>query len=279
MFVTREIPQVRTIRWKIPTVSWGLVPTMGYLHEGHLSLVRQARSENDRVAVSIYVNPTQFAPNEDLKTYPRDLNRDLDLLREENVDLVFIPDDDVMYPAGFQSKVVVEKVTQPLEGASRPTHFQGVVTIVAKLFNIIQPARAYFGQKDAQQTVVIRRMVKDLNFNLEIVICPIVREPDGLAMSSRNIRLTPKERSAAVVLNQALTAAAESIRSGERNAEVIREQMRNRISQEPLARIDYVSAADPETLVELEEIHSGVLLSQAVFFGETRLIDNTLLTL
>jgi pantoate--beta-alanine ligase len=277
MIITHEIAQVRTARWSDASLRWGLVPTMGYLHEGHLSLVRQARAENDRVAASIYVNPTQFAPNEDLTTYPRNLEQDLALLRAENVDLVFIPDDGLMYPPGFQTKIILEKVTQPLEGASRPTHFQGVATIVAKLFNIFQPTRAYFGQKDAQQTAAIRRMIEDLNFNLEMVVCPIVREADGLAMSSRNVRLTAEQRRAAVVLNQALRKAAESIQAGERNGGTIREQMRAAIAAEPLARLDYVSAADPTTLEELEQIQAGALLSLAVFFGETRLIDNLVL--
>jgi pantoate--beta-alanine ligase len=278
MIVTDKIARVRAARWADPSLSWGLVPTMGYLHEGHIALVRRARAENDRVAVSIYVNPTQFAPTEDLKSYPRDLERDLALLRAEEVDLVFTPDDALMYPPGFQTKIVLEHVAQPLEGASRPTHFQGVATVVAKLFNIFQPARAYFGQKDAQQTVVIRRMVEDMNFNLEIIVHPTVREADGLAMSSRNVRLSAEQRRAAVILNQALTQAAESIRAGERNGDTIREQMRNIIADEPLARLDYVSAADPVTLQELQTIHSGVLLSTAVFFGEVRLIDNVLLT-
>ncbi len=277
MIVTQEIKQVRATRWANSTVSWGLVPTMGFLHEGHLSLVREARENNDRVAVSIYVNPTQFAPEEDLDTYPRDLDKDLALLRDEKVDLVFMPDNHVMYPPGFQTTVILDQVTRPLEGASRPTHFQGVATVVAKLFNIFEPTRAYFGQKDAQQTIVIRRMVEDLNFNLEMVICPIVREPDGLAMSSRNVRLSHEERRAAVILNQALRKAADSIKTGERNAKIIREQMKDMITAEPLARLDYVSAADPMTLEELDEIKNGVLLSTAVFFGKTRLIDNILI--
>ena len=274
MIVTKEITQVRANRWKDPALSWGLVPTMGYLHEGHRALIRQARAENDRLAVTIYVNPTQFAPNEDLTTYPRSLDQDLAMLTAENVDLVFTPDDALMYPPGFQTKIILEEVTQPLEGASRPTHFQGVATVVAKLFNIIQPTRAYFGQKDAQQTVVIGQMVADLNINVDLVICPIVREPDGLALSSRNVKLSAEQRKAAVILHQALTAAAESIQAGERNAAVIRQQMEKRIASEPLARLDYVSAADPTTLQELNEIQSEVLLSTAVFFGQTRLIDN-----
>ena len=272
MIVTADISQIRAIRWAEPTLSWGLVPTMGYLHEGHLALVRQARAENDRLAASIYVNPTQFAPTEDLSTYPRNLERDLALLEAENVDLVFTPDNTVMYPPGFQTKIILDTITQPLEGASRPTHFQGVATVVAKLFNIIQPTRAYFGQKDAQQTVVIRQMIADLNFNLEMIIAPIVREADGLAMSSRNVKLSAEERKAAVILHQALTKAAVLIEAGERDARVIRQQMEAMIASEPLARLDYVSAADPTTLQELTTIESSLLLSLAVFFGSTRLI-------
>jgi pantoate--beta-alanine ligase len=198
------------------------------------------------------------------------------LLHGEGVELVFTPDDSIMYPPGFETKVLLDKVTRPLEGAARPTHFQGVATVVAKLFNIFQPKRAYFGQKDAQQTVVIRRMVEDLNFNVTIVVCPTVREPDGLAMSSRNVRLTPEQRSAAVILNQALREAVVSIQAGERNADLIRRQMEATISKESLARLDYASAADPTTLEELARIQNGVLLSLAVFFGEVRLIDNML---
>lgn len=274
MKITANINEARAIRWQDPAATWGFVPTMGFLHEGHLSLVRQARRENERVAVSIYVNPTQFAPTEDLSSYPRDLERDLDLLRAEGVDLAFTPTDEVMYPADFQTAVTLSQVTQPLEGASRPTHFAGVAVIVAKLFNIIQPTRAYFGQKDAQQTVVLRQMVRDLNFNLDMVICPIVREPDGLAMSSRNKYLNPAKRKAALVLNQALKLAQTAFADGERDANQLRRIMTDHINAEPLARLDYVSAADPVTLVELEQIEGKALLSMAVFIGQTRLIDN-----
>ncbi|RMG90423.1 MAG: pantoate--beta-alanine ligase [Chloroflexi bacterium] len=276
MIVTPDIQQVRNIRHADPTLTWGFVPTMGYLHEGHLSLVRQARAENDRVAVSIYVNPTQFAPHEDLDSYPRDLERDLALLRAENVDLVFTPDDSIMYPPDFQTYVTVEKVTQPLEGASRPTHFRGVATVVAKLFNIVQPTRAYFGQKDAQQTVVLKQMVRDLNFDLELIVCPTVREADGLAMSSRNAYLSPAERKAATVLYRALSQAKVAFEQGERNGERLRTLMREIIEAEPLARLDYVSVADRRTLAELDEVGKGALLSMAVFIGKTRLIDNML---
>lgn len=277
MKVTEDINQIRQIRWADPTVSWGFVPTMGFLHEGHLSLARRAKAENERTAVSIYVNPTQFAPNEDLSSYPRDLARDLTLLEAEGVDLVFIPSDDVMYPPGFQTMVTVNEVSRPLEGSSRPTHFQGVATVVAKLFNIIQPTRAYFGQKDAQQTVVLRQMVRDLNFNIEMVICPIVREADGLALSSRNKYLTPQQRQAATILSRALNQAKDAYVHGERDGRILRQIMRDTINAEPLARLDYVSAADPATLQEVEEVKEGVLLSTAVFFGKTRLIDNILI--
>ncbi|MDT7885648.1 MAG: pantoate--beta-alanine ligase [Thermoflexus sp.] len=276
MRVVHTIAEARAVRRALPG-TWGFVPTMGYLHEGHLSLVRRARAENDRVAVSIFVNPTQFGPHEDYARYPRDLERDLRLLEPLGVDLVFVPSVEEMYPPGFQTWVIVEEVSRPLEGASRPGHFRGVATVVAKLFNILQPDRAYFGQKDAQQTVVIRRMVQDLNIPVEIVICPTVREPDGLAMSSRNTYLNPEERRAATVLFRALQAAKARYEAGERDAERLREAMREVIRAEPLARIDYVSVAHPETLQELERVEGPALLSLAVYIGTTRLIDNLML--
>lgn len=276
MIVTGSIEDVRKIRKQDNDLSWGLVPTMGYLHDGHLSLVRRARRENDRLAVSIYVNPTQFAPGEDLDSYPRALEQDLQLLRAEGVDLVFAPMDSTMYPQGFQTYVTVFEVSQLLEGSSRPTHFQGVTTIVAKLFNIIQPSRAYFGQKDAQQTIVLKQMVTDLNFDVELIICPIVREEDGLAQSSRNQYLTAEQRLGANVLNRALLFVESAYRGGEHNGEKLRQIMKDMIAQEPLAKIDYVSVADPKTLVELDEISGDALFSLAVFFGKTRLIDNFL---
>ncbi|NHZ71776.1 MAG: pantoate--beta-alanine ligase [Aquificales bacterium] len=276
MKVTGDIKQIRAIRWQDPAITWGLVPTMGYLHEGHLSLVRRALAENDRVMVTIYVNPTQFAPTEDLSSYPRDLERDMSLLQELGTDVVFTPSDDVMYPEGFQTVVNVEEVTKVLEGASRPTHFQGVATIVAKLFNIAQPTRAYFGQKDYQQTAVLRRMVTDLNFDLDLIVCPIVREQDGLALSSRNKYLSTEQRQAAILLQRSLTAGVAAVEVGERDAAQIRQLVGNRITAEPLARLDYFSVADPDTLVELDVIGEKALLSMAVFFGKTRLIDNIL---
>jgi len=237
-------------------------------------LVQRARAENDRVAVSIFVNPTQFGPNEDLATYPRDLPRDLELLRAADVDLVWAPPVSEMYPPGFQTYVTVEEVSRVLEGAARPVHFRGVATVVARLFLVCQPDRAYFGQKDAQQVVVVQQMVRDLGFPVQIVVCPTVREPDGLALSSRNVYLTPEQRRAAPVLYRALRAAQEAWQRGEHDGECLRAIMRAVLSEEPLARIEYVSAADLHTLQELGDTSQGVLLSLAVRIGRTRLIDN-----
>ena len=255
----------------------GLVPTMGYLHEGHLSLIRRAKAECDHVAVSIFVNPTQFGANEDLSKYPRDLERDLSLIEPLGVDLVWNPTPEIMYPTGYQTWVEVEAMTRPLEGAMRPTHFKGVTTVVAKLFNAIQPHKAYFGQKDAQQVAVIRQMVWDLNFPLEVVVCPTMREADGLAMSSRNKYLEGEDRKAAVVLFQALNAAKEAYQGGERDAEMLRSRMKNVLEAEPRAQIQYVSCADYNTLEELEIVKGKALLSMAVLIGKTRLIDNFVL--
>jgi pantoate--beta-alanine ligase len=254
--------------------SLGLVPTMGYLHEGHLSLVDRARRENAAVAATLFVNPTQFGPNEDLSRYPRDLDRDRALLEARGCDLLFAPAPDEMYPKGFDTFVDVGAIATPLEGARRPGHFRGVATVVLKLFDIVQPQRAYFGQKDAQQLAVLRRMVRDLDVPVEIVGCPIVREGDGLAMSSRNSYLTPAERRAATVLYRALCAARDLWASGERDAEALRVRMRAVLEAEPLARTDYVSVTDPESLQELARIEGRALLSMAVFLGKTRLIDN-----
>jgi len=254
--------------------SVGFVPTMGYLHEGHLALVKQARVENSAVIVSIYVNPSQFGPREDFGAYPRELDRDLELLRGEGVDIVFVPSDDEMYPPEFSSWVDVEKVTERLEGASRPGHFRGVATVVTKLFNIVQPTKAYFGQKDAQQAVVIKRMVADLNMEIEIVVVPTVRESDGLAMSSRNIYLSPGERQAATILFKALNLARQLSQGGEKDAGKLRRQLTSLIQKEPLAQIDYVSIADAETLEELNLLDRPALASLAVRIGKTRLIDN-----
>jgi len=254
----------------------GFVPTMGYLHEGHLSLIRRAREECDHVIVSIFVNPTQFGANEDLSKYPRDLERDMRLI-EPYTDVLWTPSAEMMYPQGYQTWVEVEAVTRPLEGAMRPGHFRGVTTIVAKLFNGVQPQKAYFGQKDAQQVAVIRQMVRDLNFPLEIVVCPTSREPDGLAMSSRNVYLDPEQRKAATVLFRSLSAAKEVYEKGERDAGKLRQAMKAVIASEPLAQMQYVSCADYDTLEELDVIKGKVLLSMAVFMGKTRLIDNFIL--
>ena len=254
----------------------GFVPTMGYLHEGHLALIRRARAECEYVVVSIFVNPTQFGANEDLSKYPRDLERDLRLI-EPYTDLVWTPSAETMYPQRYQTWVEVEAVTRPLEGAMRPGHFRGVTTVVAKLFNAVQPYKAYFGQKDAQQVAVIQQMVRDLNFPVEIVVCPITREADGLAMSSRNVYLDPEQRQAATVLFRSLSAAKELYEAGERDAEKIRGKLKEILASETLAKVQYVSCADYDTLEELSEIKGKALLSMAVFLGKTRLIDNFVL--
>ncbi len=276
MQILEKIDEVRAVRWVDPLLTWGLVPTMGALHEGHLSLVRRARAENDRVGVSIFVNPTQFDRRADLDVYPRRLEKDCALLAAEGVDVVWAPPEDEVYPPDFNSYVTVETITKPLEGAARPGHFRGVTTIVTKLFHVFEPTRAYFGQKDAQQAAVIRQMVRDLAFNLEVVVCPIVREPDGLAMSSRNVLLGPAERAAALVLSRALMAARAEWDAGRRTADHLRGTMRTIIEAEPLARPDYVSVADPVTLTEIAGDVERALLSLAVFIGQVRLIDNML---
>lgn len=273
MKTVTTISELRTARVALPEPV-GLVPTMGYLHEGHISLARRARQECASVVASIFVNPTQFSPTEDLDSYPRDLERDYRLLEEVGVDLVWTPESDVMYPSGFQTWVAVEELTQLLEGASRPTHFRGVTTIVAKLFNGVLPQKAYFGQKDAQQAVVIQRMVTDLNFPIEIVICPIMREPDGLAMSSRNTYLDPDQRQAATVLHRSLNAANAAFQVGERDADALRAIVTETIAAEPLATLEYISCAHPDTLQELQGPVERALFSMAVRMGKTRLIDN-----
>lgn len=274
MKLVHTISEVRQIRQKHRMERWGLVPTMGYLHQGHLSLVERARQENDWVAATIFVNPSQFAEGEDLSSYPRDVEADLFKLQNAGADLIFIPSNEEMYPPGFQTMVTVNLITKNLEGASRPTHFGGVTTVVAKLFNIFQPNRAYFGQKDAQQTIVLKQLVADLNFDLDLIVCPTVREPDGLAMSSRNAYLNVEQRQAATVLYRALTAAKEAIETGERRGEQVRHLMQKTIEAEPLAKIDYVSVANGRSLQEVEQINGEILLSTAVFFDQTRLIDN-----
>ncbi len=257
----------------------GFVPTMGFLHEGHLSLMRTARAENVVLVVSIFVNPTQFGRGEDLGSYPRDLQGDLIQIERAGGDLVFAPPAEVMYPEGFRSFVEVTELTDVLCGASRPGHFRGVATVVTKLLNLIRPHRAYFGQKDYQQSVVIRRLVADLNFDLKVVVLPTIREPDGLAMSSRNARLTPEQRRAALVLYRSLRHSEERVREGERNAKAICDEMRGMIEAEPLARIDYVALCDPETLKPIDWMEGSTLAALAVRFGSTRLIDNILISL
>ena len=277
MNTINTIPELREIRSHLPKPV-GLVPTMGYLHEGHLSLVRAARADCASVIVSIFVNPTQFSPTEDLASYPRDLERDLKLLAKEQVDVVWVPTPEIMYPPGYQTWVEVQEITKTLEGQMRPEHFKGVATVVAKLFNSVQPQKAYFGQKDAQQAIVLRQMVRDLNFNLEVIVCPIVREVDGLAMSSRNAYLNPNERRAATVLYRSLTAAQKAYNEGERSADMLRKIMRQVIGEEHLAQCQYVSCANMNTLREIEGNISGqALLSMAVFVRKTRLIDNMIL--
>jgi len=276
MQIVTTLPELHKARASLPQPV-GLAPTMGYLHEGHLSLVRRARAECASVAVSIFVNPTQFGPDEDLDSYPRDMERDQELLEAEGVDLVWTPTPDVMYPPGFQTWVTVEELTQPLEGALRPGHFRGVTTVVTKLFTGVQPQKAYFGQKDAQQARVIQQMTRDLNLPIDIVVCPIVREPDGLAMSSRNTYLDPEQRRAAAVLYRALSAAREAFDAGERDAERLRQIVADTVAGEPLAELQYISCADRDTLQELETVSDKALLSLAVFVGKTRLIDNFIL--
>ena len=276
MEILRTIADLRAWRDAV-NGTVGLVPTMGYLHEGHLSLVRAARRDNDVVVASIFVNPTQFGPKEDLARYPRDEARDLSLLDAERVDAVFAPAVEEMYPEGFSTYVSVEGLTARLEGASRPTHFRGVTTVILKLLNIVRPDRAYFGRKDAQQLAVVRRMARDLDERVEIVGLPIVREPDGLAMSSRNAYLGVEERRAALVLSRSLRLADELYAAGERSAPAIRARMEQLIAAEPLASIDYVSVADAGMLDELDHIDRPALVSLPLRIGATRLIDNSTL--
>lgn len=276
MKIIATVAEMKRIRRELPGTV-GFVPTMGFLHDGHLELVRRARAGNTSVVVSIFVNPTQFGPKEDYASYPRDVPKDLRMLESVGTDVVFVPAPEDMYPPRFSTWVNVEKVTDRLEGAARPGHFRGVATVCCKLFNIIQPNTAYFGQKDAQQCVVIKKMVADLNMNLDIVIVPTVREPDGLAMSSRNVYLKPDERRAAVVLSRSLALARDMWSSGERDAEKMRQAMVAFIRKEPLANIDYVSIADAETLEELTEIRPPALVSLVVKIGKPRLLDNTIL--
>jgi pantoate--beta-alanine ligase len=255
----------------------GLVPTMGALHEGHLSLVRAAKAECDIAAVSIFVNPTQFGPNEDFSKYPRSFEQDCALLEREGVDLIFAPTVDDMYPAGASTFVLVEGVSDRLDGASRPGHFRGVTTVVSKLFHIVCPHKAFFGQKDAAQVAVLRKMVRDLNFPPQLVVCPIVREADGLAMSSRNRYLSEKERQQALVLHRALGEVEKRAAAGETKSSALIEAARSVIASEPAVRIDYVAIVDPDTLIDISDVRSGALVAVAAFVGTTRLIDNALI--
>lgn len=260
--------------WKKQGLTVGLVPTMGYLHEGHQSLIKKAVEENDRVVVSVFVNPIQFAPNEDLETYPRDLEADKRLCDSTGADLIFHPTPDEMYPDGFSTHIQMDNLTKELCGKTRPTHFGGVCTVVGKLFNIVKPDKAYFGQKDAQQLAIIKRMVRDLNFDIEIVGCPIIREPDGLAKSSRNTYLNADERKAALILSKAIKLGEELVADGERNAQNVIKAMTDKINTEPLARIDYVNVVDALSIEPLDVVKGEVLVAIAVYIGKTRLIDN-----
>lgn len=260
--------------WKKEGLSIGFVPTMGYLHEGHGSLITKARQNNDKVVVSIFVNPMQFGPTEDLESYPRDLEKDSLFCETLGTDLIFHPEPEELYTKDFCSYVDMNGLTNELCGLSRPVHFRGVCTVVNKLFNIVMPTRAYFGQKDAQQLAVIRRMVKDLNMDIEIIGCPIVREADGLAKSSRNTYLSPKERSAALCLSRSIQLGQSMVEAGETNANIILDQMKAVINAEPLAKIDYVKCVNGLTMQQVETIEGPILIAIAVYIGKTRLIDN-----
>ena len=276
MKIVQTVEEVRAEikKWRKENLTVGPVPTMGYLHEGHKSLIDRAVAENDRVVVSVFVNPMQFGPSEDLESYPRDLERDAALCEGAGANLIFHPEPENMYSSDFSSFIDMNTLTGGLCGKTRPTHFRGVCTVVGKLFHIVEPDQAYFGQKDAQQLAVIRHMVKDLNFNLEVVGCPIIREEDGLAKSSRNTYLNKEERQAALVLSRSLDAAKAQIEAGERNAAVLKKNIRSIIEAEPLARIDYVEFVDWNTLESVETIDGPVLNAIAVYIGKTRLIDN-----
>lgn len=276
MKVIKSIPALKSAvrRWKSKNRTIGFAPTMGYLHEGHLSLVRASKKKADVTVVSIFVNPTQFGPKEDFRTYPRDFERDAGLLKKEGVDVLFYPDADKMYPGGYKTYVEVYDLQDKLCGRSRPGHFRGVSTVVLKLFNIVRPDYAFFGQKDAQQAIILRRMARDLNLEVRVEVIPIVREADGLAMSSRNTYLGPDERKAGLSLSRSLRQAKMRIGAGERRPAVILSAMKEMIAAEPLARIDYIEAVDMDTLEAVKEISEGTLIALAVFIGKIRLIDN-----
>lgn len=273
-FETIEAVRKQVNLWRQAGETIGLVPTMGALHAGHQSLIERAAKENDHVIVSIFVNPTQFAPNEDLTSYPRKLEEDQALCEKAGVEVIFHPEPQEMYPSGFDTFVEVHGTTEVLEGASRPTHFRGVTTIVLKLLQIAQPDRAYFGQKDAQQVAVIQQMVRDLNVPVEIIVCPIIREADGLAKSSRNVYLNPAERKAALVLSRALNLAQQRLNAGTREPKELIQLIIEEISKESLAKIDYVEIVDQKTLQKVETINAAILVPIAVYIGNTRLIDN-----
>lgn len=281
MKVVKNIKEVREIvgGWRKDGFSIGLVPTMGYLHEGHQSLIRKSAEQNDRTVVSVFVNPIQFGPNEDLESYPRDLLRDMNAVEEAGGDIIFNPEPSEMYPSHFTSFIDTTETTELLCGAVRPIHFRGVCTVVGKLFNIVMPDRAYFGQKDAQQLATIKRFVRDLNFNIQIIPCPIVREEDGLAKSSRNTYLSDTERSAALILSKSLKKGYEAIENGERSAAKIVDIITASLQTEPLARVDYVEVVDFENIQRMETISGEVLVAIAVYIGKTRLIDNFIVTL
>ena len=279
MKISGKIDEVRAQvkEWKKQGLSVALVPTMGYLHEGHKSLMERARKENDKVVVSIFVNPMQFGPNEDLESYPRDLDRDSKICEAAGVDLIFHPEVEEMYGPDFHAYVDMHTLPEKLCGASRPVHFRGVQTVVSKLFHIIPADRAYFGQKDAQQLAIIRRMVMDLNFDIEIIGCPIIREEDGLAKSSRNTYLSEEERKQAVILNQSLEAAMDAINAGEKDAAKVKQIIIDKLHTCPLAKIDYVEVVSFDTIQPIEKVEGAVLIAIAVYIGTTRLIDNRLL--
>jgi len=276
MEVVKTVEEVREIvsEWRSQGLTIGLVPTMGFLHEGHQSLIKRSASENDCTVVSVFVNPIQFGPNEDLEAYPRDLNRDMKAVEEAGGDIIFNPDPSEMYPDHFTSFIDTTETTELLCGAVRPIHFRGVCTVVGKLFNIVMPDRAYFGQKDAQQLATVKRFVRDLNFPLDIVACPIIREADGLAKSSRNTYLNPEERKAALILSQSLKKGKEAIDNGERDSQKVISIIRENLEKEPLARIDYVEVVDFENIQRIARIEGETLVAIAVYIGKTRLIDN-----
>ena len=276
MQIVSTVEEVRkqVKKWREEGLSVGLVPTMGYLHEGHKSLIDKAVEQNDRVVVSVFVNPIQFGPNEDLATYPRDLERDAALCENAGANLIFHPEPENMYESDFCSFIDMDGLTKGLCGKTRPTHFRGVCTVVGKLFNIVEPDRAYFGQKDAQQLAVIRRMVRDLNFNLEVIGCPIIREDDGLAKSSRNTYLSKEERKAAVFLHIGLLRGEELVKAGEKSAATVKQAITEIIESEPLAKIDYVEIVNFDNIETIETIDGSILAAVAVYIGKTRLIDN-----